>query len=571
MLPAMISFVILFVLGRIVSLVIYRMCWFNGISGNFARSGALFTLLRRPLPWLLHGVFVWPVLGLSWDGYPLLHGVSVMLAGLLMLGAVGRFGSTDLGRFFFADRLLVLVLTAGVVFSPAFLYPCLIACCCLQYTVSSWRLCPGYSNLLGYEFIRASLSHVTACLALAGWLRISGVAWDGFESTTLAVLLGLQASTYAHHALAKSALGPRWDSWIRENRLQCLVANAWLRGWTFGRSRECVMKQIRWIGEHRVGICAIVWLLEIAWIFILADARFAVPLLSVTILFHLAVFALTGLAAYQYVVNHLFVLGLVFFHDLDAVFQPRYLTVCLLVIPATALWIGWLRLRISEECQRTGSSGSLMKFADAADHLMAWWDTPLMRMYSYSVETRAGKCFALPVPKLSPHDTALTDLHTHLMILGLHGDFDPMIGPDRAIARTGVWGLTVHREDRDFLYRLMDDPDADVAGKLRACAASLRWPPGEVPAAALPLRELFLGMNRHLGKSWFRKILRWPHFPGEDLAPDICPLVEPAIETFRFDESIASVTFWRIKTFHHDTEMVLIEREMVGRIHLSNP
>jgi hypothetical protein len=243
----------------------------------------------------------------------------------------------------------------------------------------------------------------------------------------------------------------------------------------------------------------------------------------------------------------------------------------LLVIPATALWIGWLRLRISEECQRTGSSGSLMKFADAADHLMAWWDTPLMRMYSYSVETRAGKCFALPVPKLSPHDTALTDLHTHLMILGLHGDFDPMIGPDRAIARTGVWGLTVHREDRDFLYRLMDDPDADVAGKLRACAASLTWPPGEVPAAALPLRELFLGMNRHLGKSWFRKILRWPHFPGEDLAPDICPLVEPAIETFRFDESIASVTFWRIKTFHHDTEMVLIEREMVGRIHLSNP
>jgi hypothetical protein len=567
----MISFVILFVLGRIVSLVSYRMCWSNGISGNFARSGALFSLLRRPLPWLMHGVFVWPAVGLSWDGFPLLHGMSIMLGALLGLGAVGRFGAADLGRFFFADRLLVLVLTAGVVFSPAFLYPCLVACCCLQYTVSSWRLGPGYSNLLGYEFIRASLSHVTACLALAGWLRISGVAWDGFESTTLAVLLGLQASTYAHHALAKSALGPRWNSWIRENRLQCLVANAWLRGWTFGRSRECVMKQIRRAGKHRVGICAIVWLLEIAWIFILADARFAVPLLSVTILFHLAVFALTGLAAYQYVVNHLFVLGLVMFHDMDAVFQPRYLTACLLVIPATALWIGWLRLRISEECERTGSSGSLMKFADAADHLMAWWDTPLMRMYSYTAETRAGKCFALPVPKLSPHDTALTDLHTHLMILGLHGDFDPMIGPDRAIARTGVWGLTVHREDRDFLYRLMDDPDADVAGKLRACPASLTWPPGEVPAAALPLRELFLGMNRHLGKSWFRKILRWPHFPGEDLVPDICPLVEPAIETFRFDEPIASVTLWRIKTFHHDSEMRLVEREVVGRIHLSNP
>jgi hypothetical protein len=200
---------------------------------------------------------------------------------------------------------------------------------------------------------------------------------------------------------------------------------------------------------------------------------------------------------------------------------------------------------------------------------MAWWDTPLMRMYSYTVETRTGKCYSLPVPKLSPHDTALTDIHTHLMILGLHGGLDPMIGPDRAIARTGVWGLTVHREDRDFLYRLMDDPNADIAEKLRASPSSKAWPPGELPAAAIPLHDLFHGMNRHLGETWFRQILRWPHFPGEDLAPDICPLAEPAIETFRFDEPIASVTLWRIKTFLHDKEMRLVEREVVGRIHLS--
>lgn len=567
----MINFVILLVIGRIVSLAIYRMCWSNGSSGKFARAGPFFTLLLRPLPWLMHGAFIWPMLALSWDDFPLLHGMSIMLAGLLAVGAAGRFGSADLGRFFFADRLMAIVFAAGVVFSPAFLYPCLIVCCCLQYTVSSLRLGPGYSNLLGYEFVRASLSLVSACLAVAGWLKLSGVAWDDFESTALSVLLGFQASTYVHHALAKSALGPGWHSWIRENRLQCLAANAWLRGWTFGRSRECVLKQIRWIGNHRVGICAIVWLLEIAWIFILADARFAVPLIGITIVFHMAVFVLTGLAAYQYGVNHLFLLGLMVFHDMDAVFQPQNLSACLLVIPVSALWIGWLRLRIFEECRRTGSSGSLGRFADAADHLMAWWDTPLMRMYSYTLETRTGKCFALPVPKLSPHDTALTDLHTHLMILGLHEGLDPMIGPDRAIARTGVWGLTIHREDRDFLYHLMENPDAEVLQKLRACPTPLRWPPGEVPAAALPLRDLFQGINRHLGKSWFRQILRWPHFPGEDLAPDICPLVAPVMETFRFDEPIASVTLWRIKTFYHDTEMRLIEREVVGRIDLSRP
>ena len=564
--PFMISFIILFVLGRIVSLVIYRMCWSNGITGNFSRAGALFTLLRRPLPWLLHGAFIWPMLGLSWEDFPLLHGMSAMLAGLLVLGAIGRFGSADLGRFFFADRLLVLVMMAGVVVSPAFLYPCLITCCCLQYTVSSWRLGPGYSNLLGYEFVRASLSVVGACLAVFGWLKLSGIAWHDFESMTLAVLLGFQASTYANNALAKSALGPKWNSWIRENRPQCLVANAWLRGWTFGRSEGCVMKQIRWIGKHRVGICALVWFLEIAWLFLLADSRFAIALIGVTILFHMTVFALTGLAAYQYVVNHFFLLGLFVCHDMNAVFQSRNLIGCLLVIPATALWIGWLHRRILANFQQTASSGRAGSFADAADHLMAWWDTPLMRMYSYTVETRAGACYSLPVPKLSPHDTALTDIHTHLMILGLHGGLDPMIAQDRAIARTGVWGLTVHREDRDFLYHLMDDPDAE---KPCTSQSSNAWPPGELPAAAIPLRDLFLGINLHLGKKWFRKILRWPHFPGEDLAPDICPLVEPAMETFRFDEPIASVTLWRIKTFHHDTELRLIERKVVVRIDLS--
>jgi len=567
----MLSFIVLFLLGRAASLTIYQMCWSNGLSGNFARPGALFTLLRRPLPWVIHLAVASPMIGLSWRDWPLLQGFAMMGAGLLALGAVGRFGSAELGRFFFADRLLAVVLAIGVGFSPAFLYPCLVACCCLQYTVASWRLGPGYSNLLGFEFIRASLCVMTACLAAFGWLKHLGVAWHDFENLTLAVLVGYQASTYVNHSLAKSALGPKWHSWIRQNRAECLVGNAWLRGWTAGRNSGTVLKQMKWIGDRRVRICAAVWILESAWLFILADSRFALALVTATVLLHLVVIALTGLAAYQYVVNHLYLLFMIAFCDSSGVFRYEYLAAGCVVMPVAAIWVGCIRWRIFENRRQSGTTGLAGKFADAADHLMAWWDTPFMRMYSYTIETRSGARFALPVPKLSPHDTSLTDLHTHLMILGLHGDLDPAIAADRATARTGVWGLTVHRKDRDFLYLLMDENKSGVPDALRVNSKSAPWVidvDGRAPAAALPLRDLFQGINRTLHMSWFRHILRWPHFPGEDLVADICPLVEPRLEPFRFDDAIATVTLWRIKTFCNGREMMLVENQAVGCIHL---
>jgi len=183
-------------------------------------------------------------------------------------------------------------------------------------------------------------------------------------------------------------------------------------------------------------------------------------------------------------------------------------------------------------------------------------------MYSYEVETVSGKTFALPAPKLAPHDTALTDIHTHLMILGAHPGLDAAIPQDRTFARTGVWGLTIHREDRDFLHGLMNEE------KIKLPAPPPAWE--EMPETAAPLRELFQGMNRMISDPRLRPILRWPHFPGEDLAPDICPLVEPAPPLFRFDEAIAAVTIRRVKTLLRRDGMILLENSDLGRITLAN-
>ena len=555
-----------FLLGRALSLAVYRLCWKHGEVMDGTTLSTIGSLLRRPSPWLLHVVMMVSLHPWSWKEMPRMHAMVMTLVALLAIGAIGRFGVTGWGRHFMRDRLAIVLLAAAVCYKPVWLYPFVISCCTLQYRVASWRLGPGYSNLLGYEFVRASLCVIMAAMVLQSVPVWCGRSFPIREDLMIAACILYQASTYFHHAVAKSALGPRWFSWMRENRIECLFANAWLRGWTLGLGEQRCFNLCRGIAQNRRWLCAGVWLLEVAWIFVLADVRLALVILTATMLFHVIVFLSTGLLAYEYVVNHLFLIGVILFGDVGDLFGGDVLLATVLTIPLATAWVGWLRLGMLASYQQCGTGGRRARFADAADHLMAWWDTPMMRMFSYTVESAAGRRYALPVSRFSPYDTFLTDIHTHLMILGQHNELDPAARRDRGIARTGVWGLTIHREDRDILYRRMDDP---------YCAQPLH-PNGSPPAwsttvgethVASPIAEWIVGVNHHGGCGWFRWLMRWPHFPGEDLAPDLCPLGEHDWPCFDFDETIASVTIWRIKTFYHHTGLHLISEEPLGCIH----
>jgi hypothetical protein len=525
------------------------------------------SLLRRPMPWLLHVVVTMSLYPLSWQGMPRMHAMAMTLVALLALGAVGRFGAMGRGRHFMRDRWVIVLLAAAVWYKPVWLYPCVIACCALQYRVASWRLGPGYSNLLGYEFVRASLCVIMAAMVLQSVLVWRGGIFPIREDLMIVTCMLYQASTYFHHAVAKSALGPRWFSWMRENRIECLFANAWLRGWTLGLGKQRCFSLCQGIARKRRWLCAGVWLLESSWMLVLADARIAMVLLAATVVFHVIVFLSTGLLAYEYAVNHLFLIGLILCGDVGDLFGVNVLLASVLAIPLAAVWVGWLRLGMLASLQQRGTAGCRARFADAADHLMAWWDTPLMRMFSYTVETTTGKRYALPVPRFSPYDTFLTDIHTHLMILGQHTELDPAATRDRGIARTGVWGLTIHREERDFLYRLMDVPDFKMILHPSPSTPAWSMTVGQTHAAA-PIAEWVAGVNDYRGRSWFRRLMRWPHFPGEDLAPDLCPMSARGWPCFDFDETIAAVTIWRIKTFYHHTGLHMISEESLGCIHV---
>lgn len=561
------GFIILFVIGRLLSLLVYQICWTNGASGKFLRTGATATCLLKPWPWLLHIIAVWSLSQISWDHFPILQTFAVLCAILLTIGSVGRFGNSDLGRCFWFDRFLIIVLAAGVVLSPAFLYLCLLAACSLQYTVASWRLSPGYSNLLGFEWIRASTCMLTACIAVFGGMKLFGIPWENFESMAIAVVLGFQASSYVNHALAKSALGKHPFSWVIENRVHCLVANSWLRGWQIHLRAATVLGFAKWVQRLRIPICATAWLIEFCWLFIFIDHRIASIVIVATILLHLCVFLLTGLASFHYIASHFFMIGFISCDGSAELFTNQHFISAAMVIFAYALWLRWLRPRLLNTYQETRSASGLGRFVDPADHLMAWWDSPYMRMFCYTVETRTGETYFLPTPKLSPHDTVITDIHTHLMILGLHRDLDPAVEQDRTIVRSGVWGLLIDSVDKDKLYEMMDTK-ADLTS-LKTHASIAPWEMSctdSSPESAVPLRDLIQSIQH----GWFKRMLRWPHFPGEDLALDWCPLADLPSQAFDFNEPITKVTIWRVKTWFTGDEMKVLESSRVGIIHLND-
>lgn len=568
------AFVALFLAGKLFSLWVYQVCWSNGRRGRFGPWGVLATLLRKPAPWLVHLPILLFTSGHGWDHTIQLRWFATVTTAVIAVGSVGRFGAVDLGRFFVADRILVVALSIGVYFHPVFVYPALLAACCLQYIVSSWQLGPGYSNLLGFEFARGSACVLAACLCCRGFVIGMGIPPATFEPLAFAVLLGFQASTYVNNALAKAALGEHWFSWMFKNRVQCLVVNAYLRGWCANVvSTAFALQFARLAGLFRIPFCGAAFAIELGFLSILTRVEICIGMLVSATGFHITVFLLTGLLELEYVVNHVTLCWLMREDDLANVFSVEYVAGLLLCAAVSFAWVGWLRLRILDAYQKFDFDNRLMRLADAADLLMAWWDSPYMRMFSYTAVTESGRKVNLPACQMSPYDTALTDIHTHIMLLNRHQGLDPQTEADGRIARTGVWGLVGTTAERDRLYRWMDQPAANL-DPLRSSGGIAAWHcrgPDDGPQVAFPLWRYFDSINRYQCARWFQIVMRWPHFPGEDLVPDTCPLMDDSHERYRFDEPLVQVTLSRIKTFYDGEQIFLIEHSVVGTFEFAPP
>lgn len=536
--------------GRVFSWGIYRTIWSLGEEGFLKRFGVIGGWVGKWWIWPVSGIWVVMMWGESWESLEMVRLWAVAGCGILAVSAVGRAGEGR-GGFFILDRLLVVALAGAVWIGPGWVYPAVLAACCLQYAGAGWGLSPGYSNLLGFEFVRGSLA-----------VLMVGLLVGGEQGLLLAGVLAYQAAYYAMQAVAKSALGRHWWSWIAENRVECLVMNAHLRGWCGEGWRKAVLFRVVGIlRRNRRWACGAGWVLELGWLGVLIDHRFAFVWLALTAGFHLMVFFLTGLLAWQFVVSHgvmMVCLTAGWFGGTPAMVGGG----CGILAMA---WVGWVRGKIAVSAESGNGLGRGLAYSDAADLLMAWWDGPLMRFYRWEGETVDGRRVALPVTMFAPYDTVITDFPTHLMVLGLHRGLDPRVAIDRKVARTGVWGLLIDLEERDFLYRLMDEGKEEPKD-LRAPSVPEIWEGNqgkELPDEGEVLRDFFRALNRDRGNRWARLVRRWPHFPGEDLVPDWCPLIRDLPARDRFERPLKWVQMRRVRTWQTRDGAFLLEDEPV--------
>lgn len=575
-------------MGTVGSVLLYQTTWKNSIDRRFHFAGSLVTFLKRPWPWLLHIPICILSCFMSWDGLPKLKFFTCVTAGIFSIAAIGRWGAVDLRRFFLFDRILVLIFCVGLWFSPIFFYPLLLTGCCLQYIVSGSSFSPGYSNLLGFEFIRSSLCMIQSTLLVQACLQLL-TFWDSgfriaasiFESQVFVLVLCGQAGKYVPQALAKCAIGEKWYSWIYKNRVECLFVNAYLRGWGgtwFPKKHVLFLAQI--LSQIRVLICAATWMIELSWILILVSPRFTIGILTGTLIFHLVVWLLTGLAGYHYIMSHGLMIMLISKHS--AIVSPYqtfinpYFFVGVLCVLGFSAWVLFLRYQLFKQYTENGNAGPWNEWIDPSDHLMSWWDGPYMRMYSFRVVTRSGQRFKFPVTKFAPYDTFVTDIHTYIMILGREFNLDPYVARDRALIRTGVWGLTLSISDRNRLYKLMDNKvftkiGQDCSQHFSSDAGDYAqpYPTSDAIETALTREtfiEFFQGLNNYQLKWWFPILLFWPHFPGEDMVSDNSPIASEHLPTYKGSEPISEVEIDCVKTFYHRNAIEVFEERLIAQI-----
>jgi len=576
----MIFFALAFFWGRLGSVLLYQATWQNGKNRIYHPLGAFFTFLCKPWPWLFHIPLLLLISQINWYSLPNLFFYICIAGSLFSLAAIGRIGAVDLRCLFMIDRFIVFILVIGLWFSPVFLYPLLIACCCLQYTISGSSWSPGYSNLLGFEFMRNTL-----CLCFSSIVVLSGVkvlANQGFiigdnmlptEILILAIVLSGQAASYVPQAVAKCAIGERWYSWVFKNRLECLVVNSYLRGWCADCTKEkWVLCLAKWISKFRVLFCSMVLLIEMSWLIILVNPSLTEVILTSTIIFHSLVWLLTGLISYHYIASHLLFIFLMPSLITEPAFDSGLIIIGVCCILLSSIWVLLLRRKIYNGFKSGVNGNCYLNLIDPADHLMAWWDGPSMRMYTYSVKTSSNKQFHFPVTKFSPYDTFLTDIHTHIMILGKKWEFDQYLLDDRKYANTGVWGLVISLEERDKLYHEMDEIPTPI-GSLISTQHSINEIVNseDIQKSQSHFVNFFQGLNFYQSKWWFRILFLFPHFPGEDWVPDISPLAKDKLPNYSGDEPIIELTIKCVKTFYCNNSIKLISDLDITKIQITQP
>jgi len=310
----------------------------------------------------------------------------------------------------------------------------------------------------------------------------------------------LQVSHYFITACAKAWLGPRWYSWPLDNRLHHIAASAYSWGWARFLPWSTWRRVIDVVRRFERPLQVAVFALEALSPLALLDRRLAVVFCVAWSLFHLGVFALSGLLFWDWMWANLTVAGalIVLPHEVAArAFGPVALlagVVFMVVFP--------LRHKLVRPMP------------------LGWWDTPFTQRIHWRARGESGAVYGLYADFFAPHERLFGKVNGCYLA--------PV--PVMTYHLGEVW----NRELRDALREA--GPDSDALDRVRARFGieprSQALANDHVRYLRRLLHRINAGAHGHVLPRWLRwlaapggQIFYWgdlPAYRGQEPVVEVC-------------------------------------------------
>jgi len=442
------------------------------------------------------------------------------LAGMLTWKVVTKDIDVVFGDSQLWARLGLIGACVGLWFQPAFL---LVVLLLLTRPFEQW----AHHTILPIRALQAMAAFI-AIVELATLLPAAAQAYVPDTATLLFLMFTIQGSHYVSAGLAKLWLGPRWYSWVLDNRLHYMAANAYAWGWGRFVSWPTWRRLVRVIELGGAPLQAATLALELLAPLTLLSPAAALVTCALLSAFHLGVLACGGFWFWEWVGTNLLLV-------LAVLALPESLYSALFgwqSVVASVVFIAVFPLRN----RLWGPT------------LLAWWETPFTQRTHWLAHGASGATYEVYSDFMCPHERLYGTLHACFL------------APVRLV--TSHMGTVWDHADRDAIVAAGPSPE-----RLDAVRERLGVQPRDARLARNHidyLHRFFGALNHGARKHMLPAWLRWLKAPGGHC------YYWGDLPRFRGQERVVAVSL-RFREQYFDGEgLVLIRDELVQTFNIDD-
>jgi hypothetical protein len=357
-------------------------------------------------------------------------------------------------------------------------------------------------------------------------------------------LLSIAVSHYLITALAKCLLGPKWYSWVTENRIHHLAASAYSWGWPRFLPWPAWRKAIHALARIEVPLQAAAFALELLSPLAFLHPNAAIGFCLAWAGFHLGVFAVSGLLFWDWILTDLSLAIFLYALPGTAVAHASASAVPQAFGPAAPSTFGPAALLASLAFM----AAFPLRHKLWKPMPLGWYDSPFTQRIHWRVRGISGRLYGLYNDFMCPHERLYGKVNGCFLV------------PCPVI--TYHLGEVWKPELRDAIRAAGPDP-------VRLDAVKERFgirPVCDRRAAnhAAYLRRFFSALNRGARKHVLLRPLRWLKAPGDQI------FYWGDLPRYRGQEPVAAVTLHYREEYFDGRDLRRLREEQVAEIRIED-